>query len=329
MSLPLDEQNGLERLAQKIVPGCKLLRAWPLSGGISAQMTALEAAPPGGQARKMVLRQISQSPAGKELAAAVETEYRILESVHRLGLAAPAPLLFHPGDEIFPSPCFVMEFIEGSPQYAPPDRANFAYQAAEHLVRIHGANFESLDVTFLPQAPAECPEMLRKTSTGLDHTLHEEEIRLAIQSVLPVPRRNKSVLLHGDYWPGNLLWHNGNLAAVVDWEDAMLGDPLIDLSISRLDLMWILGEETMRAFTVHYQSRMTIDVTCLPYWDLCAALRLIRLAGANLAEWAAFFHPYGRFDITEQTIREHLNSFVRQALEQLPRCRTNGPSNLT
>ena len=32
-------------------------------------------------------------------------------------------------------------------------------------------------------------------------------------------------LLHGDYWPGNVLWQQGRLAAVLDWEDAALGGP--------------------------------------------------------------------------------------------------------
>jgi hypothetical protein len=62
---------------------------------------------------------------------------------------------------------------------------------------------------------------------------------------------------------------------------------------------------------------MALDTTCLPYWDLFAALRLARLAGENLSEWAAFFRPFGRPDITEETIRAHYRFFVTQALDQL------------
>ncbi len=64
---------------------------------------------------------------------------------------------------------------------------------------------------------------------------------------------------------------------------------------------------------------MAIDYSNLPYWDLYAALRLVRLAGADLADWAAFFLPFGRGDITEQTIREHYRYFVDQAFEKLAR----------
>jgi aminoglycoside phosphotransferase (APT) family kinase protein len=61
------------------------------------------------------------------------------------------------------------------------------------------------------------------------------------------------VLLHGDYWPGNVLWHDGKIVAVIDWEDARLGDPLIDLAMSRLDLVWICGIYAMHMFTEQYQ----------------------------------------------------------------------------
>jgi aminoglycoside phosphotransferase (APT) family kinase protein len=105
--------------------------------------------------------------------------------------------------------------------------------------------------------------------------------------------------------------------AVVDWEDAALGDPLIDVAVSRLDMLWIFGIDALHSFTQQYQSRMALDYANLPYWDLCAALRLARLAGADLAGWAAFFRPFGRHDITEQTIRQHYWWFVEQALEKL------------
>ncbi len=105
--------------------------------------------------------------------------------------------------------------------------------------------------------------------------------------------------------------------AVIDWEDAKLGDPLTDLAISRLDMVWIFGIEAMNTFTDHYKSMMAIDYSNLPYWDLSAALRLIRLAGSNLAEWAAFFLPFGRPDITEQTMREDYKLFITQAFEKL------------
>src|SRR6266852_852827 len=43
------------------------------------------------------------------------------------------------------------------------------------------------------------------------------------------PHHRQPVLVHGDYHFGNMLFEGGGVAAVVDWEIAQLGQPLLDL----------------------------------------------------------------------------------------------------
>jgi hypothetical protein len=76
----------------------------------------------------------------------------------------------------------------------------------------------------------------------------------------------------------------------------------------------------MGAFTARYfeeQHASTVNAAALAYWDLCAVLRLSRLAGADLDGWAAFFLPYGRADITAAAIREQVADFTASALARL------------
>ena len=65
----------------------------------------------------------------------------------------------------------------------------------------------------------------------------------------PLVRRNPAVLLHGDFWPGDVLWQAGRLTAVLDWEDAQVGDPLADVGNTRLEFLWAFGREAMQQFT--------------------------------------------------------------------------------
>jgi aminoglycoside phosphotransferase (APT) family kinase protein len=188
---------------------------------------------------------------------------------------------------------------------------------AAHLARIHSLEGSRPDLAFLPRHEVGCPELSGSRPPQVDRSWEEGRIREALAAAWPLPQRNASVLLHGDYWPGNILWRAGKLVAVIDWEDASVGDPLADLAIGRLDLAWIYGVEAMMAFTKHYIALRALDDAALPYWDLCAALRLARLAGPDLAGWAAFYAPYGRHDLTERTIRERYRSFVAQAWEQM------------
>ncbi|HEX9135079.1 MAG TPA: aminoglycoside phosphotransferase family protein, partial [Ktedonobacteraceae bacterium] len=148
--------------------------------------------------------------------------------------------------------------------------------------------------------------------TTVDESVDDRQIRDALASAWPFPQRNSSVLLHGDFWPGNILWKDGQLVAVIDWEDAALGDPLADVANSRLEILWAFGIDAMQRFTHQYQSMTTIDFTNLPYWDLCAALR----PASQFAAWAPD-------DITEKTMRERHSWFITQAFEKLSPIRIN------
>ncbi len=248
---------------------------------------------------------------------AAEHEFRLLHIMKSLGLATQTPYYLDRSGAILPTPYLVIDYIDGQPEFAQTQNPDFARQLATHLARVHSVDGSAHDLSFLPASPRGFIERFGARPATVNGSLDEGRIRDALEAAWPWPQRNAPALLHGDFWPGNILWRDGQLAAVIDWEDATLGDPLIDLAISRLDLLWIFGLETMHAFTQHYASIMAIDYTNLPYWDLCAALRLVRLAGADLAEWAAFFLPFGRGDITAQTIRAHYRYFVDQAFRQL------------
>jgi aminoglycoside phosphotransferase (APT) family kinase protein len=307
----------LERIVRKLFPCATLLRAWPLSGGISTRMVALEIELPTGETRKIILRQPGVAGQNHDPRAA-EEEYKVLHIARSLGLPAPAPLVYDPSGKITPAPYLIIEYIEGRPDFAPANLGSYTRQAAEQLSHIHRAIISSQDLSFLPPYPKGLAETVAESNAALNRSMDEARIRAALANSWPFPRIISPALLHGDYWPGNLLWQEDRLAAVIDWEDAALGDPLADLAIARLDLLWIFGREAMQSFTDHYLSYNPIDSSFLPGWDLLAALRLIRMAGSNLAEWAAFFHPFGRADISEETILEQYRFFIEQAFNRMP-----------
>jgi aminoglycoside phosphotransferase (APT) family kinase protein len=310
------QAGKLERVVQVVAPGSILLRSWPLQGGISAEMTVFEIQYPDGQINKMILRRPNLQVLERNPRAA-ENEFKVLQLTMSLGLDAPTPYYLDPSGTIFSTPYLVMEYIDGKPEFPSAPEADFAFQLANHLTRIHTADYSKQDISFLPKAAKECVEVSRKQLMNFQPVLDVEHVRTALEKISFLAQRNKLALLHGDYWPGNILWRNNTLVAVIDWEDAQIGDPLIDFAISRLDILWIFGFDAFETFTRHYQTLMDIDYRNLPYWDLCAALRLARLIGTDLAEWTAFFIPLGRPDITEHTFREYFQYFITQALEKL------------
>jgi aminoglycoside phosphotransferase (APT) family kinase protein len=279
-------------------------------------MTAIEIEDPDGQTTRMIVRRPGDKTL-KQNPHAASDEFRLLQIMRSAGLATPQPYHLDQSGQIFPRPYLVIEYIEGEPEFRPSNVADFSFQLATHLARIHSLDGSTVDLSFLPKQAKVLDGNIGKRPAKVDESFDEGRIRDTLEAAWPLPQRNALVLLHGDYWPGNILWQDGKLVAVIDWEDAKLGDPLTDFALSRLEILWIFGVEAMNCFSQHYQSMMALDYTNLPYWDLGAALRLARLAGSNLVEWTAFFTPFGRPDITEQTLREHYQFFITQAFEKL------------
>jgi aminoglycoside phosphotransferase (APT) family kinase protein len=215
----------------------------------------------------------------------------------------PTPYYLDPCAELFSTPCLVIEYVEGQPEFAPSNPAGLVRKLATTLARIHRLDGVDPDLSFLPRQGKGFGER----PATLDGSLDEGRIRNALESTWPLRRPNAPALLHGDFWPGNVLWKDGRLVAVIDWEDAALGDRLADVANARLEILWAFGTEAMHTFTAHYRSTaVAIDYTNLPYWDLCAALR----PASRLADW-------GLDRSTESAMREGHKRFIAQAFATL------------
>jgi aminoglycoside phosphotransferase (APT) family kinase protein len=291
-------------LAEKVRPGSRLVRAWALTGGVSAQVTAMELALPDGRRTKLVVRR--QGAVDRERNPRIaEDEFRLLALLRDAGVPVPAPHYVDGAGEVLGSPCVVMEFVEGQ---AGPDSSDLPQaipQMASQLSRIHNVTPAHADLRFLPKQEGLDREKLGERPDKLDESIGEGRIRDALERVWPLPNKNGDVLLHGDYWPGNTLWKDGRLVAIIDWEDASVGDPLEDVANSRLEMLWAYGVEAMQDFTEQYMRAVRgIDFATLPFWDLCAALR----PAFKIAAWAGN-------DEREAIMRERHRWFVEKALE--------------
>ena len=101
MTQPTIEQ--LQQIVRRIDAQARLLRSWPLAGGVSAQTTALEIALPDGTTQRLVIRQHGEADrAGNPNIAA--DEFRLLHHLQSAGLPVPAPYLVDASGDILPTP---------------------------------------------------------------------------------------------------------------------------------------------------------------------------------------------------------------------------------
>ncbi|MCB9161367.1 MAG: phosphotransferase [Caldilineaceae bacterium] len=289
-------------LIRRLDPTWRLVRAWPLTGGVSARVTALDVLLPDGQRREFVLREHGPADVAANAHVAAD-EFRLLAHLHAAGLPVPKPVAYEDAATGAAASAIVLERLAGASTPAPADSVAAARQMAAFLARLHAL----ADVpTFLPDATARIGARLGQTPAHIDAALSEGEIRAALTQVWPLPLQHAPVLLHGDFWPGNVLWQDGRLTGVIDWEDAARGDPLADVANARLELLWAWGPAAMAAFTAGYLAAAPVDAAHLPYWDLCAALR----PAGKLSSW-------GLDVATARTMRDQHRWFVTQAFANL------------
>lgn len=299
----------IEATLARVYPGCRVLGASALAGGVSAQATSCDIELASGARQRVVVRRPSAElgQAEPELA---RREHAVLTMARDARVPAPKPLLV---DEA--NARIVLEFVEGALDFRPANPGGSMRELAKVLVAIHGIDVRRLDPSLLPQRADTVSESLRVPPVALDAALGEAQLRAALGKLWPWTPKNRRVLLHGDYWPGNVLWRGEQIVAVLDWEEAELGDPLADVALARLDLWWAFGREASDEFTRRYRELTRVDWTHLPHWDLCVALRPM----SQLARWAqAYSTPaIARPDIDVAHMARVHREFVERALSEL------------
>lgn len=298
----MGDQDPFAAVAQKVVPGGRLQRSWPLEGGVSASMQALEISDPGGSLQCVVVRQ----PGGKDCkaldAGAAATELALLETLGGLGLPVPKPCLLDESGAVLPAPYFVMEHIDGTTSVSDAALPGAMRQMAHFLGRLHALDLAELDLPTLP--------VLEDPREGALHYLPRGASTARLREVLesrttPLPK-NAPSLLHGDFWPGNVLWNDGGIAAVVDWEDASTGDPVSDLAASRAEILCEHGEAAMDSFTEHYLACRDVDLSELALWEVYVSAAAI----AMMSEW-------GLDPEVEAARRRRTSAFLERAMNDL------------
>ena len=300
-----DSQELFERLVRHIDRDARLIRAWPLEGGVSAEVTALEIEAGGGAVTKVVVRRHGPRDLAANPHVAAE-EFKLLRTLRARGLAVPAPRHLDESGDIFPSPVLVVDFVEGTVVESSAAKRAHLDKLAHFLAALHRVDATDPGLAFLGDRASFVAAKLGEHRQRPDDSLSQGEIRERLRAVWPPPAHNRNVVLHGDFWLGNVLWRGDDLAAVIDWEDAAAGDPLADLANARLEIFWVRGSRAMAAFTQTYLALTDVDAAALPCWDLWAALRP-----------ASTFAGWGLDAATERTMRDGHREFVAQALSKL------------
>lgn len=179
---------------------------------------------------------IERVPRRPEVRAWLEQECRLLPAIApRLPLPVPVPVQLPPDAD---HPWRVRHRrIPGTPAEPLALTEADGKSVGSFLRVLHDLPTERLGLGPDAELPSRLARMARDVLPLLDEPLRADGAALLERGATPTPL----VLAHGDLGPDHLLVDHGSVTGIIDWSDACLRDPAIDLA-------WILNG-TSEAFS--------------------------------------------------------------------------------
>jgi len=220
-------------------------------------------------------------------------EAEVFESLYGTGVTVPKVIAVHPTIE-----AFLAERMPGETWFYriadPAEQVAVAQDFIRNLAALHRLDPLSLALPGLGpirsarELALEEVARMRKRATDAEGAIDPlNEVCLDWLERNVPPYEAPVVLVQGDTGPGNFLYQNGRVTAVLDWELAHFGDPMDDIA-------WLSLRTVQDTFT-HFPDRMAeyedlsghpIDPERVWYYRLFAETRLLSNArgAANSAE---------------------------------------------
>ncbi len=219
-------------------------------------------------------------------------EFAVLRGLQSSGLPIPVARWLDADGRALGRPSLIMRRLPGvcdyrvlrNPARSLNERVGLARAFCELLAAVHAVDWRSLGLGATLTDPG--PHAAR---TELDHwaaVLAQDqlepwpELEYAIAVLRErAPSSTRTVLVHADYKPGNILLEGNRVSALLDWELAHLGDPLEDLGWVTQPLR--AGEHTIddawrpTDLVAHYEcvTGTTVDRDSLAWWAAFSALK--------------------------------------------------------
>lgn len=174
-------------------------------------------------------------------------QFRVLQCLENTPLPTPKPYWYESDPAILGAPFLVMEKVPGACP-SPWGREGLAYYRAaagrgrlpksftKALTTLHTLDWRAAGLDFLgvPETGKDFARReIAKWRDLITHSGHgPEPVMTDLLYWLEdnIPPTDRLTLVHGAYRTGNLLIHEDEISAVLDWELQVIGDPMYDVA---------------------------------------------------------------------------------------------------
>lgn len=326
--------QGFEHLSDYL--GLGPLEIIPIKGGYS-NLTYLVK----GQGFSYILR---QPPRGLAIAKAHDMvrEFKVLQALQAAGYQKmPKPFRVCADESVIGAPFFLMEAIEGQVlRQVPPPGADAAYfnalshQALEVLLELHALELEQSGLAALGKAEGYVERQVLGWAARYEKAQTEKQEALEKAFAwLPNhwPKNPRTAFIHNDFKYDNLMLSDqGQVLAVLDWEMATIGDPLMDLGttlaywaeaedsdlLKSFNLSYLPGNFSRAEVMAYYQEQSGLSMEDMPFYYAFGLCKIACIAQQIYQRYSMGFAQDQRFAT--------LNLVVKSAGEKAWNCINTG-----
>ncbi len=221
-------------------------------------------------------------------------EARVLEALQGHGLKVPRFLGYNEEHRVI-----LMERVAGTNELlSEPDETTRGRVMSEYIEQL--AHLHSLDVGSMTLSGLTVPSTPEQVAFGGQFGYLEQDwdgwkVHLRPEPLLElglwwlhdnVPRSERPVsFIQGDTGPGQFMFHDGRLTALIDWELAHIGDPMLDLAVMRMrNMLYPTG--SLKVPIAYYESISgeSIDWQALTFYTVLVML-LTPLGLSTIMQW--------------------------------------------
>lgn len=188
---------------------------------------------------------VRRPPLGEVMATAhdMKREYKMAAALRSTNVPVPQMIAYCDDKDVLGADFYVMERIDGVPyRYADEliplgeERTRgLASELVRTLVALHQVDPEAAGLGSFGRPEGFLGRQVKRWKAAFDGSFTRElpgVEELYEQLVANIPAESASGIVHGDFRLDNVLMGPDDLpAAVIDWEMATLGDPLLDLAL--------------------------------------------------------------------------------------------------
>lgn len=250
-------------------------------------------------------------------------EYNVLSLLEPVYSKIPKPIIYCEEDTIVGAPFYLMERVKGiilrnripkGLDLTPKHFKRLSIQTIENLVDLHNLELENSNLISLGK-----PEgyVQRQVEGWIQRYVKAETDEIKSMNAAAewmqsnIPSEGKIAFIHNDYKYDNLVLDADSLAikAVLDWEMATVGDPLMDVgsslaywveagdnpALQQFNLTWVEGNLTRQEVVEKYAELRNIKVEDVLFYYVFGCFKLGVIAQQIYARYKKGFTKDERF----------------------------------